>query len=224
MTKKFMIHYCPGTGGMFLTSVFAKILNIPIETKISPVGDCHDFGNGVWKSYQTVVIDHTFDINTGKIKLTHVPGRRLYLGHAMTNEFIQQTPDVKVVQISADSDDYFNIALMAIKKRWPNKWTQEEYNQWVGPDYPPYSPNNIAESDLICKDLMDYALLKQTSDWYKEYANIKYLHCIDFKTVMGINDKKLAQEVANITGNPVNDSACKFINEYQQLNKKLYFN
>ena len=223
MNKKFIIHYCPGTGGMFLSSVFAKIMNIPIKTKISSLGDCHDLGSGIWRSHQTVVINDIFDTKTNKMRLNHRPGGRLYLCHAITNEFIEQHPDIEVVQISASPDDYFNIAKMVIKKAWPNLWTKEEYDKWRGPDYPPYSRNNIAESDLICKDLLDHSILKQTSDWYEEYADIKYLHHIDFKTVMGLNDKNLAQEVATITGNPVNHNACKFINEYQQLNKRLYF-
>ena len=223
MNKKFIIHFCPGTGGMFLSSVFAKIMNIPIKTKISSLGDCHDLGSGIWRSHQTVVINDIFDTKTNKMRLNHRPGGRLYLCHAIINEFIEQHPDIEVVQISASPDDYFNIAKMVIKKAWPNLWTKEEYDKWRGPDYPPYSRNNIAESDLICKDLLDYSILKQTSDWYEEYADIKYLHHIDFKTVMGLNDKNLAQEVATITGNPVNHNACKFINEYQQLNKRLYF-
>jgi hypothetical protein len=223
MTKKFMIHYCPGAGGMFLTSVFAKIMNVPIKTKISPTGDCHDFGNGVWNSYQNVVMNHIFDPEIRKMKLMYTPGKRLYLGHAMTYEFVEQHPDISVVQISAEPDDYYNISLMAIKKGWPNLWTKEEYNKWVGPDYPPYSPNNLAESDLICNDLLDYALIKQTTNWFEENADIKYSHQIDFKTVMGINNKNLVQEVANITGDCVNNDTCEFVNEYQQLNKKLYW-
>ena len=223
MNKKFIIHFCPGTGGMFLSSVFAKIMNIPIKTKISSLGDCHDLGSGIWRSHQTVVINDIFDTKTNKMRLNHRPGGRLYLCHAITNEFIEQHPDIEVVQISASPDDYFNIAMMVIKKAWPNKWTKEEYTKWVGPDYPPHSPNNIAESDLICKDLMDNIAMKETSDWFKEYQDIKYSHCIDFNTIMGINNNNLIQKVASITGENITDNVCKFVSEYQQLNKKLYF-
>jgi hypothetical protein len=219
-----MIHYCSGTGGMFLTSVFAKIMNIPIETKISSIGDCHDFGNGVWAPHQSAIIDHVFDVQTGKLILNHVPGKFLYLSHIITNEFIEQNPDIEVVQIRAKPDDYYDISLLAVKKEWPNHWTQEEYNKWVSPYYPPYSPNNIAESALICKDLIGFLIGKKTADWYQEHEHINYSHYIDFQTVMGIDNKNLAQEVATITGGNVTDEVCKFINEYQQLNKKLYLN
>ena len=222
MTKKFIIHYCPGAGGMFLSSVFAKIMNIPLETKISSIGDCHDFGNGIWKDSQNVVMSHVFDIATGKMKLQHRPNKHLYYTHAVTNEFIEQNSDIAAIQISATPDDYGIIALMAVKKAWINLWTEEEYNKWVGPDYPPYSPKNIAESNLICRDVIEHALIPQTLDWYNEYADIKYSHQIDFKTVIGLNNKDLAQEVASIVGGNITDDACKFINEYQQLNKKLY--
>jgi hypothetical protein len=184
MTKKFMIHYCPGTGGMFLTSVFSKTMNILIDTTISSVGDCHDLGNGIWQSYSEVSMASVFDPETNKMKLKHNPNVRLHLSHAMTNEFIDQHLDIEVIQINADADDYYNISMMALKKGWPNKWTKEEYNKWVGPDYPPYSPTNIAESDLICKDIIDSAIIKQTSDWFNEHADIKYSHQIDFKTII----------------------------------------
>jgi hypothetical protein len=64
MTKKFLIHTCPGVGGMFVASLFAKMMNIPINTKISPVGDCHDMGNGIWQSPGNGNIDfaHVFDV------------------------------------------------------------------------------------------------------------------------------------------------------------------
>ena len=225
MTKKFMIHYVQGAGGMFLSSVFAKVMNIPIKTKISSVGDCHDHGNGVWKIYQNVIRDDEFDITTGELKMQHSPGNRLYYTHTVTDEFIEQNTDIEIIQISATLDDYPNIALLAVKKEWPRYWrTKEEYNKWVGPDYPPYSPNNIAESDLICTDLIDFHIMKRTTDWYENYAHINYSHHIDFQTVMGLNDKNLAQEVATIVDGRVTQDILEFIDQYQQLNKKLYFN
>ena len=224
MSAKFFIHYCSGTGGMFLTSVFAKVMNISIQTKISPVGDCHDFGHGIWKTNEDVALDHVYDKQTGMLKLQHVPNKTLYLGHVISNQFIEQHPDIHVIQISAAPEDYFSIAFLAAKKEWPQHWTLQEYNKWVGPDYPPYSPDNIANSDLICKDLVDILLKKQTTDWYKTHEDIKYAHQIDFRTVMGIGTENLAQQVATITGGTVTPDVESFVNEYQQLNQKLYLN
>jgi heme/copper-type cytochrome/quinol oxidase subunit 2 len=102
--------------------------------------------------------------------------------------------------------------------------TQEEYNKWKSPHYPPYSPDNIADSDLICNDLINDLLTTQTTLWYEQHASIKYAHAIDFSTVMGVDDKNLVQIVAGITGGQITDDVCNFVDEYQQLNKKILLN
>jgi hypothetical protein len=226
MTKKFLIHSCPGAGTMFVTSLFAKMMNITINTKISPVGDCHDMGNGIWQVPNGGNIDfaHKFDTVTNTMQLRYQAGATVYCTHAITPEFIDQNTDLITIQIGADVSDFYNITKLAVKKAWPTLWTETEYNKWKSPYYPPYSRDNIANSELICNDLITDLKTTQTAHWYQQYASIKYSHVIDFRTVMGINDKDLVQEVANITGGQITDDIRKFVNEYQQLNKKLSFN
>lgn len=223
MIRKFLIHYCQGGGGQFLASVFAKILGIKAKTKISSLGDCHDVGNGIWKSTEEIFINHVFDITTGQTRLQHIPGAQVYISHDMTKEFIEQHPDIELVQITADINDYINMANLAVKKAWPIFWTKAEYDKWVSPEYPPYSPTNILESDLICNDLINHVTLKQTLDWYEKYKDIKYSYQIDFKTIMGINNKNIANEVKDITNGIITNDIIRFISNYQTLNKKLYF-
>jgi hypothetical protein len=219
-----MIHYCQGSGGMFLTAVFAKFMNIKLQEKISVRGDCHDYGNGVWNRAPGISVAHTFDIKLGRTKFRYLPGSGLYETHNLTSEFVEQNADLTVVRIDADESDYINIARLAVKKAHAMHWTLQEYNKWVSSDYPPFSPNNLEESDLIVSDLVNDFIITQTKPWFIQHASIKYSHTIDFKTVMGLNNRDLVQEVANITDGQITDDICKFVHNYQQLNKKLYFN
>jgi len=224
MNKKFMIHYHPGTGGFFLTTVFAKLMNIAINTAISDTGDCHDLGQGIWNEVDGINFAHSFDKSIGDLKLMYHPGVNLYSTHAVTPEFIQKNPDIKVIQIGAMPEDYRLITTMFVKKAWPNLWTEEEYNKWVSPYYPPYSRNNIAESELICQDLINDFIITRTPIWFEQHSQLNYAHVINFKTVMGLNDENLVNIVAKITGGKITDDIHDFVREYQQLNKKLYFN
>jgi hypothetical protein len=140
------------------------------------------------------------------------------------NQWIEQNPDMEVIKIGAEPADYRDITTLYVKKAYPTIWTKEEYSKWASPNYPPYSPNNIAESELVFNDLFNDFMTTNTIKWFEHYSTLNYAHVIDFKTIMGINDKKLANEVSKITGVSVNDDVCEFINQYQETNKKLYFN
>jgi len=43
---RYMLYCCPGTGGLFLTTVFAQILGYQIMSKFSSTGHAHDMGRG----------------------------------------------------------------------------------------------------------------------------------------------------------------------------------
>jgi hypothetical protein len=224
MTKKILIHFCNGSGGQFLMSVFARMMGIQINTKISPQGHCHDHGFGIWKVPSNKICFDCFDTKSNTMKLHYHPEAELYATHSLTTEFIEQHPDIILIQIAAKPSDYYSITKLVVKKAWPSFWTQEEYNKWKSPHYPPYSTDNIANSDLICNDLINVLLTTQTTVWYEQHAFIKYAHVIDFSTVMGVDNKTLVQIVADITGGQLTDEVCKFVDEYQQLNKKILFN
>lgn len=218
-----MIHYYPGSGGFFLTAVFAKIMNIKVNPLINATGHCHDLGAGEWNETADIKFAHVFDRDTNDMKLQYHSGAQLSSTHAVTLEFINQHPEVEVVQIGADSTDYFSITKLYVKKAWRHHWTQDEYNKWVSPNYPPYSRNNIDDSDLICNDLINDFMITRTPKWFEQNAQLKYAHVINFKTLMGLDDKNLGQEVAKITGGQLTDKIRDFITEYQMINKRLYF-
>jgi len=54
MTLRYMIYCCAGTGGLFLTTVFAQILGYQIKSKFSNTGHAHDMGRGNWRGAQSV--------------------------------------------------------------------------------------------------------------------------------------------------------------------------
>lgn len=222
MRNKFIIHYFNGTGGFFLTSVFAKIMGIPNNTVISPVGHCHDLGAGEWTETKDIWVAHEWDHNLGGMKFIYRPGVNLYSTHIIDACWVDNNPDIKVVQISAEPDDYADIVRVCVKKAFSANWSLDEYNKWVRPGYPPYSPNNLAESELICQDLVA-GFIPAITKWYDENSSVKYAYKIKFKTVMGLNNNSLVNQVAEITSGTITDEVCEFVQKYQQLNHQLYF-
>lgn len=217
-----MIHYAVGTGGFFLSAVFAKIMNIPNETVISSTGHCHNLGTGDWTETKHIWVAHQWDDSINAMKFIYRPGVDLYSTHVIDPQWVKENPDIQVIQIGADTSDYASIIRLGIKKAFASGWTKEEYDKWYRPEYPPYSPDNVIESELICQDLLN-GFMPATTEWYNQYSKVNYAHIIKFKTVMGLNDQSLVDEVSRITGCPVNDHAREFVDEYQQLNLRLYF-
>lgn len=218
MTKRYLIHCCAGPGGLFLTSVFAKIMNIDIDPQLSSTGHCHDQGHGAWRGAPGV----TFVANHWQ--LNYRPGSRLYYVHELDPLFRAENPDVEFVKITAQPEDYHKITELYVKKAWPDIWTQEEYAKWASPDYPPYSVNNIADSELICSDLINDFTQSITAAWFERNQHQACDYTVDFRTIMGLDDQDLDQVVADIVGLPTNNNIHQFVVDYQTLNKKLYFN
>lgn len=218
MTNRYLIHCCSGSGGLFLTSVFAKMLQIPVQPVISDTGHCHNQGHGDWKSVPGVaVIGNHWAGN-------YHPGNRLYYVHELDSKFKQHNPDVKIVRITVQPSDYRLVTELYVSKAWPALWTPEEYARWASADYPPYSANNIEESQLIRQDLINNLSQTLTADWVQRCHNDPWDHSIDFRTVMGLDDQLLDQVVADITAQQTTDEIRAFVAEYQTVNKELYFN
>jgi hypothetical protein len=215
--KKFLIYCCSGTGGLFLQSVFAKIMSIDVAPKFSKSGNCHDMGQGAWRGMpELIVIGDHWNKN-------YQPNKRLYYSHVLPDEFADLNPDIEIVYIHVDTEDYQKVTELNVCKAWPDMWTQEEYNKWASPHYPPYDKNNITESDLVRNDLIHDLLIMHTLPWFKNKDPKFYNHVINFKTIMGLDNLKLDQVVADIVGVSSTKEISNYVLEYQQLNQSLYF-
>lgn len=212
-----MLYCCPGTGGSFLTTVFAQIIGCGLPGKFSSTGHAHNMGRGNWKSAKSVCFVGDF------WAINYRPGYTLYYAHQMADNFLSQNPDVLLVQISTDPEDYRKVTELYVKKAWPDIWNKEEYKKWASPDYPPYSPNNIRDSKLIVDDLINDFETTVIKAWYDRNAHTKPAHVINFKTVLGLDDLRIEQVVADIVQRPVTESVVEYVKKYQQLNKELYF-
>lgn len=216
--NRYMIYCCAGTGGLFLMSLFARLMGVPVQPTLSNTGHCHDLGHGNWNGAPgAVFLGDYWDQN-------YRPGSKLYYSHQLNPGFRQHNPDVKFVGITVLPDDYPLITRLLVKKAWPDKWTPEEYNKWVGPDYPAYSRNNIAESDIICNDLISDLLVTLINPWFEKNKNVAYDYTINFRTIMGLDNLVLNQCISDIVGIPAPDELHRVVHEYQQLNRQLYFN
>jgi len=219
MNSRYMIYCCAGTGGLFLTTVFAQILGYQVKSTFSDTGHAHDMGWGNWRGAKTdlvCLVGNQWD-------LCYRPGHALYYAHQMPDNFIANNPDMQLIQIATDPEDYRKVTELYVKKAWPDIWNEEEYKKWASPDYPPYSPNNIRDSKLIVDDLINDFENTETKAWYDQNAHTKPAHVINFKTVLGLNDLRIEQVVADIVQRPVTESVAKYVKKYQLLNKELYF-
>lgn len=211
-----MIHCCYGTGGLFLTSVLAKTLGYDIKSRFSKTGNAHDMGQGNWKGANGVCLVGDFwDIN-------YRPGVGIYYTHVIPDNFVMPQ-DHKLILITVDSSDYRKVTELYVKKAWPDIWTQEEYNKWAGPDYPPYSPDNIQHSEIIVNDLINDLEHNVVVPWHRRNAAIEADYTIDFRTIMGINDRDLVDDICSIVNVTATDSIRQYVQEYQQLNREMYF-
>ena len=215
--KRFLIYCCAGTGGLFLQSIFAKMMNIDVSPKFSDTGNCHDLGHGAWQGVPEAVFIGNHWNNTYR------PGKRLYYSHVLPDDFAESNPDIEIVYVQVDAEDYQKVTELYVCKAWPDLWTQEEYNKWASLYYPTYSKNNIADSELIRNDLIRDLLTNHTVIWFKNKDPKNYNHVINFKTIMGLDNLKLDQIVADIVGVLGAKEITNFVLEYQQLNQRLYF-
>lgn len=212
-----MIHCCSGTGGLFLTSVVAQILGYNIYSNFSNTGHAHDMGRGNWKGAPGLCI---VGVDWQTNYRAHNP---LYYTHVVPADFQRLNPDITVIMIKANPEDYEKVAELLVHKVSPDVWTKEEYDKWAGPDYPPYSPNNIAESELIRNDLINDIKITNVKKWHDENLNMTDCTTINFRTVMGIDRVDLVDTICNIVKLPATDAIRQYVAEYQKINQSLYF-
>jgi len=72
-------------------------------------------------------------------------------------------------------------------------------------------------------DLINDFEISIVKNWHDRNANIIPAHTINFKTIMGIDNLRVEQVVADIVQRPCDQSVVDYVKDYQLLNKKLYF-
>lgn len=212
----YMILCAPGVGGLFLTTAMTMQLKIPIKPKIHATGHAHDMGQGNWQGAgQSVCFIGDY------WQLNYREGCRLYYTHVVPQDW--RADDVCLIKVTANAEDYRKITELYVKKAWPDIWTKKEYDKWAGPDYPPYSPDNIQDSPIIVQDLVNDFERTITAAWFERHRDQKADIEIDFRTIMGINGQDLADKISAITQQPVSDAVREYIAQYQKTNRDLYF-
>lgn len=217
MNSRYMIYCCPGTGGLFLTTVFAQVLGTDIRSRFSTTGHAHDMGQGNWRGAPGVCLlgDH-WDIH-------YRPGQQLYYTHYLPTNYMDQNPQIDLVRIDTDPEDYRKVTELYVNKVWPDLWTPEQYKKWYSPAYPPYSADNVQSSELIRNDLILDFEQSLVRAWHQQASQHQPQHCINFRTVMGVGQEDLASVVGEILRRSVSAETQQYIKQYQQINQELYF-
>jgi len=219
---RYLIYFPAGAGGNFLLSLTAKFLGYDVPTKFSATGNSHDHGNGEWKiplEKKVCMIGDYFEIN-------YRPNCMVYAAHqGPLLELKEEYGNLKIIMITAqDNEDYWNIARMMTRKAWPIFLTYPgEYERLKGADWPEYEDNLPNKSKIVHDDVtkISYDL---TLNWYKKANTENFIdYKIKFKTIFGLDDLDLAVEMSNILDKPVTSNIKHFIDEYQHINKGLYF-
>ena len=221
--SRLYIHHASGSGGQFLTTIIAKMLDIQITNRIdSTHGDYHRTDKGVWAHNDSK--DDVCFMGNHWVSRTVPP--KIYYTHR--HDFVSKLQtmfnNITVIAIDADEDDFEHITTLFIKKGFPNLWTQQEYNKWVatGCNFPPYNISNLEHPDVF--DIMHEQLNKDTINWHNTLDHKNINHIIKFKTIFGLDNLSLKDSLETILNKPVTDSIKQLIVEYQLLNKELYFN
>ena len=221
--SRICIHHVSGSGGQFLTTIIAKMLDIQITNRIdSTHGDYHRSDKGVW-AHSNNKDDVCFMGNYWENR--SVPAKIYYTHqHDFVSKLQTMFNNITVIAIDADEDDFEHITTLFIKKGFPNLWTQQEYNKWVatGCNFPPYNISNLEHPDVF--DIMHEQLNKDTINWHNTLDRKNVNHIIKFKTIFGLDNLSLKDSLETILNKPVTDSIKQLIVEYQLLNKELYFN
>lgn len=207
---------------MFLLHLFAKFLDLNSQYTLDVKhGDYHNSGDGDWQN------------NNPKISWiganwehTYFPSNESILFYTHRHEYIYKLkklhPDISIVAIDCDQEDYKNITKMYIKKAWPNLWTKKEYDRWVstGCVFPPYSNDNL--NDEVVYNMLHDQLNQDTVNWHQNLPkDTDYI--IKFKTLFGLDNNSIENIIEKIIGKSSDLTISEIINDYQTINRQLYF-
>lgn len=209
--KQYYILSVPGSASMFFTTVIAKYLGEQ-PAVISSDGNCHDLGQGNWAGSDMVEMigDYLHDVTyTKPLLYSHVPD---------IAKVRQRHPDLEVILIDYDEDDIELISRLRTVKAHHLAWNETEYEKLAGPDWPPYSPDNILTSSLIREELVQMQI-PHTRAWLEQIDRSQIDSTVHFKTIFYGN---LNQTVAELLQQPVRPDVQEFISQYQLTNQQLY--
>ena len=222
LMSKICVHHCSGSGGMFLTSMIGRMLNIDTVSFIdNKHGDYHQNSRGEWgidRKDEIALIGNQW---TDRI----VPARIYYTHqHEYVSKLQTMFNGLKVIAIDADTEDFALITTLFIKKAWVNIWTEQEYNKWVklGCNFPPYDISNLEDPAVF--DVIHEQLNHDTINWHNTLDRKNVNHIIKFKTIFGLDNSSLLDALETVMDKPVTDSIKQLIFQYQQRNKELYVN
>ena len=209
--KQYYILSVAGSAGLFLTSIFAQYLGSHGPARISKYGDCHDLGNGTWNSTNLI------ELSSDYLKPCQCKKPLLVCHSTDLTTLRRYNPKIKIVLINFEPDDAERISYFRTIKAHTLRWNESEYKKLAGPDWPPYSPTNIQDSDMIRNELIQMQI-PHTLSWLestKGCSNIDYV--VQFKTIMSGDINRV---VADILEKPLRPDLQKFIKEYQTINKQ----
>lgn len=213
----YLIYCAPGTGGLFLTSVISQLIGLKTKATFSNTGHAHNMGKGNWQGSDDVCfIGCHWELN-------YKPDYLLYYTHVIPEGFLETTPNIKTLIITADECDYRKITELMVKKAWPDIWSEDEYKKWATPNYPPYDPNNITTSEIVSNDIINDLVTTNITPWFEKNKKFMADYIVDFRTVMGLGELNLLSYLTSVFDICPTEELKTYVEEYQQLNKKMYF-
>jgi hypothetical protein len=144
------------------------------------------------------------------------------VSHRLHNNLIKEKPNnLKIILINYELPDAYYIALLHSVKAFSALWSEEHYNTIAGPDWPVYKSDVMLTSKLVQDELLP-SRIEEMNQWIDlvDLSVVDYF--IDFKTVFGLNQIDLNQQVANILNVAPNAEIESFVTEYQTINQALY--
>lgn len=182
---------------------------------ISDNGDCHNVGNGIWQANK--YISHQYEeIHIDQLERIKQP----VLGTHIIKQFPSR--DAYCILINYDKSDYKHIAAMKAMKADTLSWNIDAFDNIKGDSWPLYSKNNIVESKAIRDEIINVHNYNETMNWIKDIDTTAFDYVIDFKTIRGIGNKQLTDDIESICNQSVPVVVRNFIKQYQKINQRLY--
>jgi hypothetical protein len=200
---------------MFLTAILSKCLGLKADTKISPLGHCHDMGDGLYVNTDSVnMLGWHWDKRTD---CSIVNGHYTNLLQVKID-----LPDHKIILIDVKDDD---VALMTSLRFYKTMcpMSQREYDKFTEKfkitTWPEYK--TLITSPKIVKD----SITSYDATWFREWKQDIDTACIDyvvpFKTLHGLDSTSLVDLISTF-GIHTNSAAQEFVEHYRTKNLTLY--